>query len=139
MRDPVHRRRSGPQRHTPPLADRLAALRASTPPPARKRAYNTHTHTTTERGYGQQHQLERAKWAPIVKAGRAICWRCRRLILPGQPWDLGHDDNDRRIYRGPECRGCNRATAAHRAQQRRQRRTQPPPKALAFFNPRSTP
>lgn len=71
---------------------------------------------TTERGYGRAHQLERAKWVPLVEAGNVDCWRCGERINPGQPWDLGHDDEDRNAYRGPECRPCNRATAGRRPQ-----------------------
>lgn len=66
--------------------------------------------TTTQRGYGHAHQARRAKWAPKVKAGGVKCWRCRRPIHPNEPWDLGHDDNDRTQYRGPEHQACNRAT-----------------------------
>ena len=46
-----------------------------------------------------------------------ICWRCAENGQPHEVdpgcWDLGHDDHDRSIYRGPECRGGNRAVASH--------------------------
>jgi hypothetical protein len=71
--------------------------------------------TTVQRGYGVRHRKLRAHWAPIVATGTVRCWRCRRLIDPAEPWDLGHDDHDRRQYRGPEHIRCNRATAGRRA------------------------
>jgi hypothetical protein len=37
-----------------------------------------------------------------------------RSILPGQDWDLGHDDYDRSRYTGPEHRRCNRQTSKPR-------------------------
>jgi hypothetical protein len=70
---------------------------------------------TTKRGYGNAHQRERARWAPIVAEGGASCARCGRPIMPGSRWDLGHHDRDRSIYAGPEHRRCNRATAGRRA------------------------
>jgi hypothetical protein len=66
---------------------------------------------TAARGYGSRHQALRKEWAPLVDAGHAVCPRCRRPIIPGQAWDLGHDDHDRSIYTGPEHTSCNRATA----------------------------
>lgn len=65
---------------------------------------------TTARGYGRQHQLLRACWAPYVAAGIVDCWRCGERIQAGAPWDLGHDDVDRGRYTGPEHAACNRAT-----------------------------
>lgn len=48
-------------------------------------------------------------------AGRAYCWRCGRHIPPSAPRDTGHDDHDRSIIRGNECRPCNRGQAARKA------------------------
>jgi hypothetical protein len=52
-------------------------------------------------------------WKPRVEAGFVRCARCSRPIVPGEPWDRGHDDKDRPRYSGPEHRACNRATASH--------------------------
>lgn len=70
--------------------------------------------TTSERGYGAEHQALRDQWRPYVEAGyvdcrAVICLMPDRRILPGQPWDLDHDD-DRTGYRGPAHERCNRAT-----------------------------
>lgn len=75
--------------------------------------------TTSDRGYGYHHRRVRAALQPHVDAGEATCWRCSHPILPGTPWDLGHDDTDRSIYRGPEHVKCNRATAAARGNTQR--------------------
>lgn len=64
--------------------------------------------STTERGYGTEHQAERERWRPIVETGQASCARCGERIAPDAPWDLGHTD-DRTGYHGPECRSCNRS------------------------------
>lgn len=87
---------------------------------------------TDRRGYGWQHQQLRAKLKRTVDAGHAVCWRCSRPIIPGTPWHLGHDDHDRRLYRGPEHARCNTATRTHAAQRRAAQR----PPALAFFDTR---
>lgn len=66
--------------------------------------------TPSARGYGTAHRRLRTRWAPRVAAGLVDCWRCGRRISPLEPWDLGHDDNNRATYRGPEHAACNRAT-----------------------------
>ena len=55
---------------------------------------------TASRGYGGRHQALRRRFAALVEAGLASCWRCGYLIAPGEPWDLGHDDWNRSRYVG---------------------------------------
>jgi hypothetical protein len=80
--------------------------------------------STTARGYGSAHQALRKKVAALVASGNAVCWRCGRPILPWMQWDLGHDDFDRSIYRGPEHQRCNRSSAASRGNRMRGKRRQ---------------
>jgi len=70
--------------------------------------------STTDAGYGHEHQKLRKQWASVVDAGRAHCWRCHRWLVPGLPWDLGHHDLDRSVTLGPECWKCNRGTPGRR-------------------------
>ena len=77
---------------------------------------------TTARGYGAAHQKLRAQVAKLVAAGTAVCWRCGRAIQPWMAWDLGHDDWDRSVYRGPEHAKCNRAAAARKGNRMRGKR-----------------
>ena len=67
----------------------------------------------------QSHRGGRARWRPVVATGSVRCARgaaCRRaelvgdvlvggLILPGEPWHLGHPDSE--SVGGPEHRACN--------------------------------
>jgi hypothetical protein len=86
---------------------------------------------TAARGYGAQHQAIRAALADRMTHGETFdCWRCGQPITPSQRWDLGHDDHDRTITRGPEHLRCNRATNRRgRPRNRYTRRTPriPPP------------
>lgn len=71
---------------------------------------------TVRNGYGKAHKRLRAQYAARMRAGeRFRCWRCGLLINPVGPWDLGHDDADRSLYRGPEHVACNRADTRRRA------------------------
>ena len=76
---------------------------------------------TTARGYGGPHQKLRKQVARLVASGSAVCWRCGRPIQSWMSWDLGHDDYDRSIYRGPEHQRCNRAAAARKGNRSRSR------------------
>lgn len=69
---------------------------------------------TTDHGYDSKHRARRKREQRNVDAGNAYCWRCGELIPPDSDWDLGHDDNDRTKYMGPEHVACNRATKGHR-------------------------
>jgi hypothetical protein len=67
--------------------------------------------TTTERGYGPEHQAERERWRPVVESGEAVCSRCHSAIAPDDDWDLDHLD-DRSGWSGPAHRSCNRSAGA---------------------------
>lgn len=56
--------------------------------------------------YNGPHKAARKRLQPDVDAGRAVCWRCGKPIIPGTPWHLGHDDAGRR-WMGPEHERCN--------------------------------
>lgn len=77
---------------------------------------------TVDRGYGYDHATLRAQLTPTVAQGHTICWRCGRPIGPHQRWDLGHDDIDRSLYRGPEHVRCNRRAGAIKGNRLRGRR-----------------
>jgi hypothetical protein len=55
-----------------------------------------------------KHRQIRRALVPSIVAGAGICARCGEPIEPGEAWDLGHDDIDRRLYSGPEHARCNR-------------------------------
>jgi hypothetical protein len=79
--------------------------------------------STTARGYGRAHQLERERWRSTVAAGRATCCRCGEPITPGAAWDLDHTD-DRTSYSGPAHRSCNRSAGARKGNAKRRQRQQ---------------
>lgn len=60
--------------------------------------------------YGHSHQEIRRQLERQVASGIVTCARCGDPIIPGEPWDLDHDDNGGG-YLGPSHRACNRATA----------------------------
>jgi hypothetical protein len=73
-----------------------------------------------DKRYGRRHQAKRRLVAGQVAAGKAVCARCGNPILPGQKWDLGHDDLNPTRHSGPEhagSRDCpaggNRASVTH--------------------------
>ena len=84
--------------------------------PAHRRQADRARGTRQARGYDASHDKLRAQWAPRVATGTITCWRCGELITAPEPWDLGHDDTDRRKYRGPEhANRCNRSAAGRKS------------------------
>lgn len=71
--------------------------------------------STTDRGYGAEHQRERAAWAPRVATGTVTCRRApfglciadRQTIRPDEPWHLGHPDAACPAPKAPEHEACN--------------------------------
>jgi hypothetical protein len=55
----------------------------------------------------------RARFAPLVAAGKAKCARCGEAIEPGSEWALDHRD-DGRGYLGPSHASCNARAGAHK-------------------------
>lgn len=70
--------------------------------------------TRQQRGYDATYDRERRRWAPKVARGRVDCTSCGQRIQPGEPWDLGHNDDRTRIT-GPEHQACNRAAGGRAA------------------------
>jgi hypothetical protein len=67
-----------------------------------------------QRGYGADHDAERARLQPVVDAGLAectepVCLEADRWIAPGSDWDLAHNREEPGTYRGPAHARCNRA------------------------------
>ena len=82
---------------------------------------------TINNGYGKEHKRLRAELARRMQAGEIFrCWRCGTFINPAGPWDLGHDDADRTLYRGPEHVSCNRSDTRRRAKRAGRRGTEAP-------------
>lgn len=72
-----------------------------------------------ERGYGAAHERLRRVWRRRINAGGECCWRCGGPIPPGSAFHLGHDDDDRGVYRGPEHPLCNLKAAGQKSQKLR--------------------
>ena len=63
-----------------------------------------------DRGYDATHGRLRRSHQERMDAGeRFACWRCGQPIDP-RAWTLGHCDDDRDRYHGPECPPCDYAT-----------------------------
>ena len=83
---------------------------------AHERSRDRERGTRQERGYDAAHDRLRAEYQRRMDAGEAfVCWRCAEAGRPHdvdpKHWHLGHDDKDRRMYRGPECPAGNLATS----------------------------
>lgn len=63
--------------------------------------------TKAARGYGYGFKAQRREYAKQHMTQALTCWRCGEQIPIGEPFHLGHDDDDRTIIRGPEHPLCN--------------------------------
>jgi hypothetical protein len=72
--------------------------------------------TTTERGYGTEHQRLREQLLP--HAYGQLCPKCEQPMWEGEELDLGHTE-DRTGYTGMEHRSCNRSHGAAEGNRRR--------------------
>lgn len=82
-----------------------------------RRNWGSKVASPSERGYGKEHRLERAKWKPIVEAGKTNCCLCGFWIEPGTKWHLDHTE-DRTGYRGVAHAACNVRDGASRGARR---------------------
>ncbi len=79
--------------------------------PTHTRARDRARGTRQERGYGAAHDRLRADYQRRMDRGETFeCWRCGDDINP-ERWTLGHCDDDRAHYHGPECPPCDYATS----------------------------
>src|SRR4051812_42234608 len=69
--------------------------------------------STSERGYGREHQKVRAQWRMVVESGDADCCLCGLPIDPREQWHLDHTP-DRDGYRGAAHALCNMIDGARR-------------------------
>jgi hypothetical protein len=65
-----------------------------------------------------EHRAVRRAMAADVAAGRAVCCRCWRPILPGTSWHADHN-KARTGYLGPAHASCNLSAAAVEGARRR--------------------
>jgi hypothetical protein len=77
--------------------------------------------STSQRGYGYNHQALRRALLP--HAYGQPCPKCGETMRPGQPLDLGHND-DRTGYTGMEHASCNRRAGARKRNRFRPRSRQ---------------
>ena len=70
--------------------------------------YRTPEHKAIRKQYAQQ----MARNGYLVCA-QPVCVMPSRIILPGMPWHVGHDETGTR-YIGPVCKRCNMVDAAMR-------------------------
>jgi hypothetical protein len=82
--------------------------------------------STDDRGYGARHKALRKQYLALVRSGKAKCWRCNQPIDPDGKWDLGHVDDDRSQYAGPEHIGKECAAGGNRATKGRGKTKQGP-------------
>lgn len=102
-------------KHRPCLEPGCGRITSRTRCHEHERAKDRARGTRQERGYDVEHDTVGRVYQQRLDAGeRFTCWRCDHPIegtRRGVDWQLGHDDVDRSIHRGPEHPSCNLATS----------------------------
>lgn len=84
------------------------ALQDETRCPAHRSQREQQRGSREARGYDHSHRKQRAAIVSAMAGGKVYtCWRCGRVVFP-HAFDLGHCDDDRRVWHGVEHPDCNR-------------------------------
>ena len=87
------------------------ALTHTTRCPEHEREKDKARGTRQARGYDAAHDRLRADYQRRMDHGETFkCWRCGGPVDPNS-WTLGHCDDDRGRYHGPECPPCDYAVS----------------------------
>lgn len=84
--------------------------------PLHTRAHDAARGRRQARGYDRTYDTTRRSYQAQMNAGEAFaCWRCAEIgrphLVDPRRWHLGHDNEDRRIVRGPQCPESNLDTS----------------------------
>lgn len=75
---------------------------------------NRHRESSTQRGYGNEHQKERRRYKALMDQGEQFfCPECGKWVPPDRDWHLAHDHRNGG-YLGPAHPRCNMRESVYR-------------------------